>query len=392
MKSPSISRWTVSGWIAPTLFGLCVACASTPRPQALTSLDTLAASPRGVEAKQLAPQAFHHSRQLAAEAQRAHDAGDPELAALLAEQSQVTLEQAFVLARAAKADTRRTTAQRAVDASTANLAAVDAQQAALLAQTEAVELRTRVIRDALPLSTSGKAASPEREQARREAARALVGDARLLCVAAQLLQGDAEKVRKQLEAVATLEREIEQSWRTVPIDAASKARSECLSLLSAARRSNAASTAAPGNAASPAVAPMQPVGAAMQPVDMLLDELSRAGQQPQRDDRGVVVTLRNGFENNHLAAAAQKRLTELARVANAHAQYPVLLVLHQARGKPTAADTEKLNSARQALQSAGVSAVQAELAGSNQPLVPTSHPRAASENARLEVVFVAPIW
>lgn len=379
MKPPA------SRWLAPAVLGLCAACASAPRPQALTSLDEQATSPRGVEAKQLAPQAFHHSRQLADEAQRAHEEGNDELAALLAEQSQVTLEQAFVLARAAKADTRRSNAQRAVDTSTANLAAVDGQQAALLAQTEALELRTRVIRDALPLSTSGKAASPEREQARREAARALVGDARLLCVAAQLLQGDPEKVRKQLEAVATLEREIEQSWRTVPIDAASKARSECLSLLSAARRSRAAGTAAPAGSKSPA-------GAQLQPVDMLLDELSRAGQQPQRDDRGVVVTLRNTFEGNHLAAAAQKRLTELARVANAHAQYPVLLVLHQARGKPSAADTEKLNSAKQALQSAGVAAVQAELAGSNQPVVPTSHPRAPSENARLEVVFVAPVW
>lgn len=376
-------RTLASIWMLAGLCVLSAACSSAPPPRALTSLDELAASPRGLEAKQLAPQAYQHSKQLAAEAQRAHEAGDDERAGLLAEQAQVTLEQAFVLARAAKADTRKTTAQGALDKSTANLAAVDAQQAELLAQTEAVELRTRVIRDALPLSTSGKV-PPEREQARREAARSLVSDARLLCVAAQLLQGDPDKVRKQLEAVSALEREIEQSWRTVPIDAASKARSECLNLLSTARRAKAN--------ASPASPNTQVPGARSQPVDVLLDELSRAGQQPQRDDRGVVVTLRDSFEGSRLTPGAQKRLTELGNVGKSHAQYPVLLVLHQAKGKATAADTEKLNSAKQALQAAGLTSVQAELAGSAQPLVPTSHPRAASENARLEVVFVAPIW
>jgi hypothetical protein len=339
----------------------------------LTALDEASESARGLEAKQLAPQAYHHARQLRTEAQRAHEAGNDELAELLAEQAQVTLEQAFVLARAAKADARTTNAQRAVDASTANLAAVDAQQAELLAQTEAMELRTRVIRDALPLSPSGKA-SPEREQARRDAARSLVSDARLLCVAAQLLQGDADALRKQLETVSTLEREIEQSWRSVPIDAASNARSACLSLLSAARRAKATPSAQ------------------LQPVDILLEELSRAGQRPQRDDRGVVVTLRDAFAGNQLSASGQKRLAELARVAGSHTQYPVLLVLHQARGKATPADSEKLNSAKQALSSAGVASVQAELAGSTQPLVPSRHPGAASENARLEVVFVAPTW
>jgi hypothetical protein len=352
---------------------LAAACSSAPPPRSLTALDEVVTSPRGQEAKQLAPQAYHHALQLAAEARQAHEAGNGELAELLAEQAQVTLEQAFVLTRAAKADARTTAAQGSVDASTANLAAVDAQQAELLAQTEAVELRTRVIRDALPLSPSSKA-SPEREQARRDAARSLVGDARLLCVAAQLLRGEADPLRKQLEAIATLERDIEQSWRTVPIDAASTARSRCLSLLSAARRTKATPSSQ------------------LQPVDMLLDELSRAGQQPHRDDRGVVVTLRDSFEGNRLTAAAQKRLTELARVAKSHGQYPVLLVLHQARGKATAADGDKLNGAKQALSSAGVASVQAELAGSKQPLVPNGHPRAASENARLEVVFVAPTW
>lgn len=354
-----------------------VACASAPLPKSITALDELAHSPRGSEAEQLAPQAFQHARELATQARAAHDAGDTELAELLSEQSRAQFEQAFALARAAKADTRLQAAKKTVDESRTALAAIDAQQTELTAEAEALELRARVVRDALPLATSGRATA-EREGARRDAARSLLTDARLLCVAVQLLGGEAEAAKKQLETVGVLERKIDTRSGLTPIDESVQLRSACLSLLSATRRGNEERTS------DTAQRPL--------PVDALLDELSRAGYEPQRDDRGVVVSLRDAFAGKAVGTAAQGRLGELARVAQAHAGYPLLLVLHSARSGSEASDRERLQAAEQSLRSAGASSVRGELVGATQPLVPPGHRDAASENARLEVVFIAPTW
>ncbi|HTM45087.1 MAG TPA: hypothetical protein VL137_09050 [Polyangiaceae bacterium] len=354
------------------------ACASPPPPRSLADVDTLAHSPRGQESKAIAPQAYLHAQELAAQAHAAHDHGNDELASLLAEQASAQLQQAFVLTRASKASERQKRAAATVDQERTELAAIEAQQAELTAQTEALELRARVIRDAVAPIPSGKA-SADREQARHEAALALLTDARLLCIAAELLHAEPEAPRKQLENIGALEKETALPAHPAPIDGAVRARATCLSLLSAVRQGAAAKESA------------QPSADTL-PGDALLDELSRAGYSPQRDDRGVVVVLHDAFQGNALSKGAQQKLSEIAHVATAHAQYPLLLVLHSAKGKPTAADSQRMTAAQAALTSGGLHAPQGELAGGNQPLVPSSQPGAAGENARLEVIFVTPSW
>jgi outer membrane protein OmpA-like peptidoglycan-associated protein len=219
---------------------------------------------------------------------------------------------------------------------------------------------------------SGPPSSPERELARREAARALTAQGRLLCSAARLLDPKRTSLDDDFKKLAELEATLGSKAMT-PIDDARAVRSACLAELTATRRPRTQQ-----NPADPAT-------------DKLLQELSQASLAPSRDDRGVVVTLGAPFErDDKLTAQAVTRLGDLAGVAKAHPDFPVLVVVHSAGKLPDARETTRTERAASALREHGAPKVETAAVGAALPRVDPKEPGAAARNDRVEVVFVAP--
>jgi hypothetical protein len=203
--------------------------------------------------------------------------------------------------------------------------------------------------------------------------------ARLLCAAAQLLAAEqAGKAAAPSElsdaqrALEALSGRLASGPSAAPIDEAMRVRASCLSALTMVRR---------------AVAQQAPAGGS---ADALLEQLSKAGHgQPTRDDRGVVITLRRVFAGTGLSAAGKRALSALAPIAQQHADFPLMVVLHQSQPVAAAAQ-ERWRQRGQAVVSAlGRAGVPVELAGTAQPVV-DPHGRHVARNERVELVFVAP--
>src|SRR5262249_49925808 len=134
-------------------------------------------------------------------------------------------------------------------------------------------------------------------------------------------------------AQADLEKKLESSPKPAPIDAAGKVRAACLTALTKARRAGLSDA---------------------DQADALLGELSRARVAqagaaaatasknegdllPSRDERGVVLTLRSLFKGEGLTPEGEATLKELGKVAAAHPNFSVQIVIHDAT-TPTAAE------------------------------------------------------
>ena len=234
-----------------------------------------------------------------------------------------------------------------------------------------------IAREMLLPAPSGPA-DPQREAARRVAARALALQARLLCGSARLLTPTLAGLGEAETELADVEKAADASSGAAPIDAAARARAKCLGLLTRARRGE-------GDSA----------GGAAGQADVLLAELSAAGGwDPLRDERGVVVALRDGFIGITLTAEAQAKVKELGRVALAHPTYAIQVVVHD--GSPPsraelASDAQRADAVVKALVEAGVPAtkVKGETAGARAPLVDPADQHHHARNARVEVVFVS---
>lgn len=352
-------------WALATGLGL-AACASAPAPRIFSQLDGVSSAPAVAEARKLAPAGVARAERLRQDARRAHESGRTAAATALAEHSLAAFEHAVVLARLARAESRLALAEHTLKERERELAAVDESQTRAAADAEALELRVRVARDAIARLPSTPA-GPDRERARLQAARALASQARLLCAAAGLL-GPSDGLAAAVAKVDALDASLRAEPKVTPIDAALQARANCLGELTRSRR------AASGNSELDA--------------DGLLTELSRTGALfPFRDDRGVVVTLRGVFgQGDALAPGARERVELLGRAAKAHPSFPLLIVIHTARGSGSAKQGERL---AELLKAAGAPLVKVELAGASQPLVEPGGPEASARNARIEVVFVS---
>jgi hypothetical protein len=351
---------------------LSLACAGTPRPRVLLALDATEKSPAVLAARGQAPQAFARAEALRHDAEKAHDDGDPAGAQILGEQALAAFQRAVTLAGVTRAEQRAAAAE--VDLGRVKGALAEAQQAQkqLDADTEALELRLKVARETLPMPESGPPASPEREVARREAARALTAQARLLCSAARLLDPKRATLDPAFQKIADLEKVLATN-ATTPIDDARGVRSTCLGELTATRRPRTQS-----NPADPAS-------------DELLKQLSDASLKPSRDDRGVIVTLEAPFErDDRLTSQAATRLADLAGVAKAHPDFPLLVVVHGAGKLGDARETARSEHAASALRDHGAPSVETASVGAALPRVDPKTPGAATRNDRVEVVFVAP--
>ena len=227
-----------------------------------------------------------------------------------------------------------------------------------------------VAREAAPIAPSGPANDGKREQARYVAARALVVEARLLCGSARLLGvagDDATRVDAAEKDATALDVQMDAKPAPAPIDAAARARLKCLESLTLARR--AAERAPSGRP---------------RPTCSSRSSRRAAGSIPSRDERGVVVTLRDAFDAKSaaIAPATQAKLADLGRVASSHAGVGVQVVVHDATipSKTDAAlDAQRAAAVVQALVAAGApkDRVHGETAGARSPIVdPNARPTA----------------
>ncbi|MCA9621446.1 MAG: hypothetical protein KC731_20635, partial [Myxococcales bacterium] len=106
---------------------------------------------------------------------------------------------------------------------------------------------------------------------------------------------------------------------------------------------------------------------------------------PRRDDRGVVVTFRDLFDNGGLSAEGKKRLAAVAEVAKRHQAFPVMVVLH------ADARAERAEAVRTALadQLGAERVATPVMAGDALPMV-NPQGKHASRNSRVEIIFVSP--
>jgi outer membrane protein OmpA-like peptidoglycan-associated protein len=383
------------GFAAAFALALMAGCASVPRPSVVAEAGRVSDSPAAREAKLLAPGAFAHAEKLRREAEAAFDDGDHAGAQILAERSIAAYAHAGALARLARSIDASAKAEAELAKAGAELATLEADHARVQAEVDALELKVRVARDAQPIVPSRRA-DPERERARLAAARALALQAQLLCSGARMLvaAGPAEAATKAStipgdaaiapsDAVKEAQGSLDQltallasSPPAAPIDQAARARASCLAALTSVRRAKAPVATAPGSG------------------DALLAELSAAGALPSRDDRGVVVTLRDGDKSKISAAlsrAAEAQLTELGRVAAAHPAFPVLVVVHLDKDGKTERELAHAHAeaVTRVLAAAHAPKVEVVVAGAVTPVVDPGG-RHRARNARTEVVFVTP--
>jgi flagellar motor protein MotB len=331
------------------------------------------------EASELAPQAFAHAEEERGLSRAAAASGDAEGASLYAERAVAAYSRAFVLARLARASRELSDANTALAEAEEQARQLAASRAATDREGDELDKQLKVAKETIAPPPSGPA-DPQREAARLVAARSLVEQARLLCGAARLVGANAQGLAEAEKAVDELEKRLQSAPRPKTgngpmIDAAARARAECLAALTRARRSE---SVAPGSA------------------DALLAELAAAaGWDPARDERGVVVTLRGAWSGTSLAKDAEAKLKELGAVAAAHPGFAVQLVVHdsgQAASAPEPGDAARADAAAKALALGGAdtSKVHVELAGARAPIVDPSDHAHKARNARLDVVFVAP--
>ncbi len=347
------------------------ACAPTPRPEIMREVDSARASAAVQEAAKTAPQAYADAELRRSHAEQAFSDDNQASAQILSEQALAAYTRATVQARLARAQATLADEQARLAKATAQQVDLDSQQQRFLLEAETLETRLKVTRDAEPLPVNGTAASVDREAARLAAVKAMLSQAKLLCMSARLLEPNRESVGPLLGKVEDLSGKL--AAPPAPIDDAVAVRSGCLKELTLARR--------PATQKSPAAGV----------TDALLAELSASSLLPFRDERGVVVTLRALFNaKDQLSTDASGTLDTLGKVAKAHPEFPLLAVVHGAKGNPSTRDAAQAASIADALRKSGAPNVAAETAGGSLPVLDPARPGASERNARVEVVFVSP--
>jgi hypothetical protein len=351
-------------WSGLALF---IACAAAQRPVVMTQVEQVRQSPSSELSAKWAPQEHAHALELEAQANAALRAGDAKAAELLSEQALVSHEHAAVLTRLAQAEQRRVAADAELAARQKEISELQTQQQRLSGEASGLELQAKVIRGAMPLPAHGNA-SPERRAARRVAAGAVATQARLLCIAAGMLQGK-DAIAQQLAALDQLDQDVAKRSGNDLLERALRQRSDCLGRVTQARQG--ATQGAPS--------------------DGLLSELSAAGAEPSRDDRGVVVVLRELFDaSGALSASGRASLERLASVAKSHPEFPLLVVAHAGSTRDASSVGKQLDVVKSTLSALGAPKLEAHNAGAQQPVLPGASARAQERNQRFDIVFVAP--
>ncbi|RLB60378.1 MAG: hypothetical protein DRI90_13860 [Deltaproteobacteria bacterium] len=376
---PAKASLTISALIVAALWA--AGCAPIPHPEVLNQVDSVRQATATLEARKHAPTAYAKAEKLRHEARAAFANDDLAGSQIIAEQALAAYAEAVALARIVRAEGQRVGLAADATAAEKRLAALDVEHQKVAADIAALQGQLRVLRDAEPIQSS-PAAKGDRERARGQAVKTLQLQARLLCVAGRLLtQSRGGTPPKELtdaaSALAELDEWLARGPAAAPIDQATRARAACLRGLTVVRRADPD--------------PAQATGAD----DALLTALSKAGYgRPLRDDRGVVVTLRDLFAGDAIGTAGAKALAAVAEVAKQHKSFPIMVVLHQRR--PLDPRTEKRWRARGAAlvaalkQQLGDRPVSpAQVAGAAAPLVDPQGPY-SHRNERVDIVFITP--
>jgi hypothetical protein len=378
MKRAARTKALLGATLPCAITALLVAnCARPPRPPVMAETERVQKTTAG-QAAQLAPEAMAHADKLRRDAENAYSSGDLAGAQIISERAIAAYQHALVLVRVTRATDIANRAGLALRAAEQTLAQNEGEQKRVSAQADDVELRIKVIRDAAPLAATGPG-DPAREQARMSSSRSLALDARLLCGAARMLAPETPALTEAQATSEELDKRLAKSPGIAPIETAMRARSQCLAALTSARRT-AGTTSSLGKS------------------DQLLAELSSmGGLSPARDDRGVVVTVRNVFTAAELTSGGREQIGALGRVAQAHPDFPIQVVVHSAGAKSKAdgarqEDKKRGDAVAKAMAEAGASGekMAVEAAGSVHPVLDPGVARAPSRSERVEIIFVDP--
>lgn len=360
-------------WICAASLAL-LACGRAPLPEPVTQADAVAQSPAGLSAREFAPQAYAAAEKLREEAKALHREGRTEEAEATGEQALAAYNEAFALTRIAKAEERILRAKAQRDEAAEKLASLEALHAEIKAEADTFEMRARVHLDKEEVKDVEQL-SPERAKARRLAAVQLSTEARLLCLAAHLLNKEANGLKTAQQAAEQIHQDLSQgSIKNDLYPRSAAARAKCLEVLTAVRR--------PAIKKSPESANS----------DRLFTELTKTEKLfSYRDDRGIVVSLTSPLDSaGKLTEGARESLTILGGTAKAHADFPLMLVAHTAQNNQQARADEMITAATAALKSAGAREVTSQVVLAAQPVVSPSLRGAAEKNERLEIIFVSP--
>ncbi len=359
--------------------------ASTQHVPEVASAESLFSGARAEGASSLAPTFVAEAKLELEAAKRAVAAGDEVTAGLHAQRSIAAMQRAFVVARLARATREESDAHAAATDNEVALRKVREERARADAEVESLEKKLHIAREASLPAESG-ATDPARAVARLRAATSLLAEARLLCGAARLLDGQAKGLTEADAAIAEADalvagkasKPTSASARPKqPIDAAATARVACLSALSNARRAGEQSK--------------------VSDPDVLFSELSAQASKktppeagPVRDERGVVLTLRDAFRGEELSDAGKQALASAALVGRAHPNVSVQVVVHESEANAVATSEKRVASALKALESGGIpkTKLRGDMAGTSIALVASGDPAKRARNARLDVVFV----
>jgi len=359
---------------------LATGCRSIPPPDVLATLDEVRSAPAMTDAKKAAPDVYAEGDRLREDARLAYAGGDVAGAQILGEQALAAYEEAVAVARAVRAEQRRVAHTVQADVAAERLAELESDHQKVAAEISALEKRLAVLET---LNTPPEAGETKgaRLQARAEAARTLGLQARLLCLAGDLLAGQGAKpdaLTEAEKALATLDEAlaVEKAEKVEPpLDLAMRTRAACLLGLTKVRRSRE--------------------GAAKS-ADALLDALGGPDlgeARKGRDERGVTVTLHDLFaEGAALSPTGRKKLAAISEIARRFPSAPLMVVLHQNRPLGDAATASGRSrgasvvaALRKTLGEERVS--EAALGGNAQPLVDPNGAYAA-QNDRVDIVFV----
>jgi hypothetical protein len=381
-----IGRFNVFGasFVLALALGACGG-ASTQHVPEVASAESLFSGARAEGASTLAPTFVAEAKLELEAAKRAVAAGDEVTAGLHAQRSIAAMQRAFVVARLARATREDSDARAASTENEAALRKVREERARADAEVETLEKKLHIAREASLPAESG-ATDPARAVARLRAATSLLAEARLLCGAARLLDGQAKGLTEADTAIAEAEALVAgkpskpnaAARPKQPIDAAATARVACLSALSHARRTGEQSKVSDDP-------------------DVLFSELSAQASKktppeagPVRDERGVVLTLRDAFRGEELSDAGKQALASAALVGRAHPNVSVQVVVHESEANAVASSAKRVTSALKALESGGIpkTKLRGDTAGTSIALVASGDPAKRARNARLDVVFV----
>lgn len=368
MNAPTGQRRFAHAFLALAALSSCGGMSDALRAK-LDGVKSAEKSPQVEASRQAAPQLVAEAENALRRARKLADAGDEVGAAIQADLALAIFEHAAVLARLARADATRASATAELEKRHTELAALGAAEEDLARKRDALRKELEV-REATHPGEQPAAASPARDAARKRAAVALLGEAKLLCHAAELLDS-ADKRAAVPDADWKEARDALGGPAHKAVHHAAEMRERCLERLWSHRKKAARSA---------------------HESDALLTALSKSSDfAAHRDERGVVVTLEAPFAGGQPTKSTNSRLEALGQVAREHPTVPVQVVWHRASPVPASAATRStLDTVRSALERAGASRsrVGTEYAGAELPRVHPSSRGAAALNERLEIVFV----